>query len=373
LDKYLHIVCFDVPYPVDYGGVFDVYHKIKALKEKGVIIYLHCYDYGRGRQPELNKYCAEVYYYTRNEGHKGFSASVPYIVSSRANQELTNQLLKDNHPILAEGIHCTSFLNDERFSERKILLRLHNVEHEYYHQLYKYSNSLFKKVYYYNESRLLKNYEAAIANRIPILAMTGKDIHSYQEQFGAARIWQLPVFVGWDRVKTKPGLGTYCLYHGNLSVAENEKAAIWLLENIFNDLEIPFVIAGKNPSEKLEKIAHQGMHTCLVTNPAEDEMRDLISKAQINILPSFSETGIKLKLINALFNGRHCVVNERAVAQTGLEEICHVAEETAALKAIIIQLFDRPIEQEEIDKREQLLMAGYDNLVNADKLIAWIW
>lgn len=373
MSKQLHIVCFDVPYPVDYGGVFDVYHKIKALKEKGIAIFLHCYDYGRGRQPELNKYCSEVHYYTRQEGHKGFSASKPYIVASRANDELTNNLLRDNHPILAEGIHCTYFLDDERFSNRKIFLRLHNVEHEYYHQLYKHSSSLLKKAYYFNESRLLKTYEAGIANRIPILAMTPKDIGQYQQQFGAQKIWQLPVFVGWDEVKSNTGRGSYCLYHGNLSVAENEKAAIWLLENVFNTLEIPFVVAGKNPSAKLEKIAHEEVHTCLVANPAKDEMKDLIAKAQINILPSFSETGIKLKLINALFNGRHCVVNHTAVENTGLETACHVAGDAESFSVTIKKLYEQPFEEQEKTTREQLLMAGYNNKVNADKLIAWIW
>ena len=50
-EKHLHIVCLDVPYPVDYGGVFDLFYKIKALSEAGVKIHLHCFEYGRGQQP----------------------------------------------------------------------------------------------------------------------------------------------------------------------------------------------------------------------------------------------------------------------------------------------------------------------------------
>lgn len=71
-----------MPYPVDYGGVFDLFYKIKELHSLGVKIHLHCFDYGRGEQPELNKYCEEVFYYSRNEGHKGFSFKLPYIVAS---------------------------------------------------------------------------------------------------------------------------------------------------------------------------------------------------------------------------------------------------------------------------------------------------
>jgi Glycosyl transferases group 1 len=371
--KYLHIVCHDVPYPLDYGGVFDLFCKLKALKEAGVCIYLHCFEYGRGRQPELNRYCEEVYYYHRNEGHKGFSIKYPYIVCSRSNRELAENLLKDDYPVLLEGIHCTYITNSEEFKNRKIILRLHNVEYAYYYQLYRHSVSLFKKIYYYNESRLLKHYEKKLAAKYPIIAVSCKDVCTYKEKFDAKQIWQLPVFVPWNEIKCNEGMGTYCLYHGNLSVEENEKAAIWLMKNVFNDLKVPFVIAGKNPSAKLEKEAHQQEHTCLVGNPADDEMRDLIAKAQINILPSFNETGIKLKLINALFNGRHCVVNDAAVEETGLAPACHIGTNAESFKQIIIQLYHQPFTTEEITLRRRILCGTYNNKLNAEKLTALIW
>ena len=31
----LHVVSFQVPFPPDYGGLIDVYYKLKALKEAG--------------------------------------------------------------------------------------------------------------------------------------------------------------------------------------------------------------------------------------------------------------------------------------------------------------------------------------------------
>jgi len=145
--KHLHIICHDVPYPPDYGGVYDLFYKIKMLSANGVHIHLHCFEYGRGEQEELTKYCAEVKYYSRKQGHKGFSHKLPYIVCSRSNQELLDDLLEDNYPILIEGIHCSYLLNDPRFKERKIILRLHNVEWLYYKQLYQTCSSFFKKMF----------------------------------------------------------------------------------------------------------------------------------------------------------------------------------------------------------------------------------
>ena len=35
-DYHLHVIAFDVPYPANYGGVIDVFYRVKALSEAGV-------------------------------------------------------------------------------------------------------------------------------------------------------------------------------------------------------------------------------------------------------------------------------------------------------------------------------------------------
>jgi len=372
-EKHLHIICHDVPYPADYGGVFDPFYKIKALHALGVKIHLHCFEYGRDEQPELHKYCAAVNYYSRREGHKGFSHKLPYIVCSRSNHELLDNLLKDDFPILAEGIHCSYLLNDDRFSSRDIFLRLQNVECLYYHELYRSTSSLAKKIYYYYESRILRAYESRIAQKAFLLAMTDEDASYYKVQFDADRIESLPVFLPFEEVSAKAGRGCYCLYHGNLSVPENEKAVIWLLSKVFNDLPFPLVIAGKRPSSRLSKIVRQFHHACLVADPSESEMQDIIEKAQLHILPSFNCTGIKLKLLHALFTGRHCIVNPQAVRGTGLEKICHIGDHAESFKSLIEENYQQELCEGEINKRREILLSKFDNRKNANQLIQWIW
>ena len=53
MDKHLHIISFDVPWPADYGGVIDVFYKVKALHDIGVKVHLHCFTYGRQSQDEV--------------------------------------------------------------------------------------------------------------------------------------------------------------------------------------------------------------------------------------------------------------------------------------------------------------------------------
>jgi hypothetical protein len=58
--KQLHVISFDNPFPPNYGGVIDVYYKLKALFEAGVEINLHVFEYGRERSTELSKICKTV-------------------------------------------------------------------------------------------------------------------------------------------------------------------------------------------------------------------------------------------------------------------------------------------------------------------------
>lgn len=373
-ERHLHIICLDVPYPVDYGGVFDLFYKIKALSEAGIKIHLHCFEYGRGRQLELNKYCAEVIYYARHKAPKGFSFGVPYIVGSRANKLLLENLQKDDYPILMEGMHCTYFLHTGDLPGTRCFVRLHNVEYEYYHQLAETSNSFFKKIYYNYESNALRKYEGSLANKANFWSVTDKDRDTMIREFGYSSIDFLPLFLPeYNPQWYSADNGSYCLYHGNLSVPENEEAAKWLVEEVFDDLDIPLVIAGKKPSPALEELVHKRQHTCIVANPAEAEMQDLIKKAQLHILPSMNSTGIKLKLVNALYNGRHCLANNAGVEGTGLEECCMIANSRADMKEAVKEGFLKPFTQEVFTHRMACLDKVFNNSNNARQMIRWIF
>ena len=372
-DKHLHIVTHDVPWPADYGGVFDLFYKLKALHQQGVNIHLHCFTQGRAPQEELNKYCTSVNYYPRKKNVSRFSFRIPFIVNSRVNDELLSNLEKDNHPVLLEGIHTTYYLSTGKLTNRKVLVRLHNTEFEYYRQLAKQETNFLKRLYFLNESRLLKKYESAIANKACFLAVSRHDVDLYKKSFHANDIHYLPVFLPYTLAIGKEGRGCYCLYHGNLSVNENEQAATWLLKNVFEKLEIPFVIAGKAPSKKLQELAHQHKQTCLVANPSEKEMQDLIARAQVHVLPSFNNTGVKLKLLNALFNGRHCLVNQAAIEGSGLENYCYIATDARSFKDNISALYQQDLTEQEIQQRQGLLLNEFNNEANAAKLIDLIW
>jgi len=365
----LHIVCHSIPFPADYGGAMDIFYKIKALYEKGVRIKLHCFVYDRDPQPELESYCEKVYYYKRKTGWRGFSLTKPYIVHSRLVPELLANLQQDNDPILFEGIHCTGFFKQLNSGGRKLMLRAHNVEAVYYKELAKTSPDLIKKFYYRFESILLKNYETKLPRDLDVFCVSESDSGKFREKYGYTHVSVLPVFIPCQDITAQEGVGSFCLYHGNLGVPENEMAATWLLKNVFTRIRVPFVVAGKNPSRRLVKLAHLTQHTCLVADPGEKEMNDLIGKAHINILPSFNKTGVKLKLMQALCKGKHCLVNDAAIEGSGLEDACHIGNTADAMASIVSQLYHLPFAEEELRLRRRLINTHFDNEINAELLI----
>jgi len=373
LNKHLHIVAHDVPWPADYGGAIDVFYKIKALHALGVKVHLHCFTGSRKPQKELEQYCVSVQYYSRKRKLAAFSLKVPYIVQSRRDVQLLKDLSNDQYPILLDCIHCTYLLHTNQLKDRKVFVRPQNVEYRYYNQLAKHETNIVKKIYFAWESRLLKGYERSIANKAVFWPLNQQDLKTYQEEFGVKRADFLPAFVGWDAIDGLPDKGCFCLYQGNLSINENEKAADWLLNHVFNNLEIPFVVAGKDPSLPLQTLAHSHAQSCMVINPSNADMEDMVRKAQVNIIPSFNETGVKLKLLHALFHGRHCLVNPQAVAGSGLETLCHIATTEQEFKKEISRLFDIPFTASMRAQRMDVLKSLYNNEQNARQLIAWIY
>jgi len=365
-ENHLHIIAFDVPYPANYGGVIDVFYRVKALSEAGVKVHLHCFEYGRGEQEILNR-CHEVKYYKRDTSFGKQLSFTPFIVNSRKSEALVLDLLKDDYPILCEGLHTTAILLDKRLRNRKVFVRAHNVEHDYYNGLAEVERCGWKRLFYHVEAWKLRRYEPVLKNAAGIFAISQKDADYFKHYYNNVTL--VPGFSATDSVCSETGRGEYVLYHGNLSVRENEDAAKWLIENVFAELDLHCIVSGLNPSDKLKKLVDTYTNVTLMANPDDAEMIDLLRQAQVNILVTNQPTGLKLKLLNALYNGRFCLVNSDMVKGTSLDTLCVVADEPKQMIAEIKRLMEEDFTEDDIEKRDAQMRQLYDNEANALKIV----
>jgi hypothetical protein len=363
----LHIISFNVPYPPDYGGVMDVFYKIKALHDHGIKIKLHCFEYGRKEAEALTYVCDEVHYYKREQRIIDFTSKTPYIVKSRKSDELFQRLLADDDPILFEGLHTCYYLDHEELKDRVKAVHMHNVEWDYYRHLSRSESGMWRRFYFYTESIKLKNFEKILAAADHLLPISKNDFDYLNDHYH--NVTYLPAFHPNEEVISMPGMGDYILYHGNLSVVENNQAALFLVSKVFHESDLRLIIAGSDPSAMLIDAVNNNRKVELRINPGEVEMMRLIRNAHINILPTFQNTGTKLKLLNALFNGRFVIANSPMVENTGLENLCEVHETASEMNAALHRIMNIPFDESEIEKRKKLLGEIYSNRNNAEKLL----
>jgi hypothetical protein len=368
-DNHLHIVAFSIPFPANYGGVIDVFYKLKALHKAGIKVHLHCYQYDRQEAPELSSYCESVNYYPRKTGFTSQLSLKPYIVESRQSEALLKNLLSNTYPILFEGLHSCFYINHKALQGRTLIYRESNIEHDYYFNLFKSEKNIGKKTFFLLESLKLRLYQKQLQFSSKMLVVSQTDRDYLAKLFPEKEVVYLPSFHGNREVKSLPGNGDYVLYHGNLSVAENAQAAEYLVNEVFNDTKIPLKIAGLNPSEKLYNLVNHYDNIELIPNPPKDEMEILISNAQINVLVTFQATGLKLKLLNTLYNGRWMLVNREMLAGTGLESLCEIAGNADEMKQKISSLFHTEFDQNQLLARTELLLKRFSDDENAKKLI----
>lgn len=363
----IHIISFDVPFPPSYGGVIDVYYNVKALHDAGIKIIMHCFEYGRDRSPKLDEICEKIYYYPRKKTWLKQFSLLPYIVKTRNHPQVLANILKDPAPILFEGLHSCFFLNHPALKGFNKLVRAHNIEHEYYYQLCINSRATVDKLYFLLESYKLKFFEKRLVHASQILAISSHEANYFSQKYGKTIL--LPAFHPFNQINSIPGRGEYILFHGNLSVAENLKAADYLITNIFSEITVPFIIAGKNPPGWLSSKIKNIPHAKLEANPDVEKMDRLIREAQICLLPTFQSTGLKLKLLASLFLGRHCIANPSMVKGSGLDELCQIADTPDEIISLINKYMNIEFTINDIIKRRSYLESLFSNKKNAQKII----
>jgi hypothetical protein len=357
LNRHLHIISSNCPYPPDHGKSIDQFQKIIALHEQGIKIHLHYLKCNvREDVSEVNNYCESIH---------------PYENVKAMNEGLKKTFIRDDYPVLIEGNLCKQVLEPIDTSRRKVLVRLHHDEIDCCRKNVN-KPGFFQGLFSLNAKKNNNPPPAFPGDYLYVCTSEG-DAETLSKQYDLPKVTSLPAFIAWQEIISKEGSGNFCLYHGNLSAPGNERTAIWLLEKVFSEIRFPFVIAGKDPSRRIHTLARLYSHACIIPNPSQNQIDDLVQKAHINIVPSLETSCGRYKLLHSLFSGRHCITNDRMISNTGLEKTCHIANDSRSKVEAIDYLVDKPFEENEIELRKELLLSRYNNLKNSCSLVDWLY
>jgi hypothetical protein len=370
LNKYIHIVCPEIPDSSSAADMADTYFQLQFLHEAGYHIILHCFhDDTNTNTTHLENITSLIHLYERNQGHKGVSIRHPYCISSRSNPLLLENLLKQICPVLFQGTKCTFYLPELVENGYKIFVRINGIASEFYGTFTKCEKSLIKKAYSFNEARLIRKWEEKISENATIITTTITDQQRFQELYKDARTKYLVPFIPMPEIKTQPGTGMYCLYFGNMQDAENSKMVYWLSDNIFRKIAVPLIVADTCTEKLQEPPLHPESNICMVSNPSETALTELIQKAQIILLPRCHNSGFDKRLLKALGIGRHCICNDLMVKDTGLEKLFIIANDNEDIIDAISNYFCQAFTDKDIDERKELLSKKYFARASLNELV----
>jgi len=197
-----------------------------------------------------------------------------------------------------------------RHSKAKIVLRAHNIEHLIWERVAANTSNPLKKWYLDHLARTFKLYELTVPGLVDgIAAITSKDA-AFFAQYTEKPVISLPFGINpSDYASGKPPSGQPTIFIiGAMNWIPNEEGVRWFLQNVWTDLHkrypwLNFHIAGREmpgwmKNLKLENVVVEG------------EVRDASAFFEANdimIVPLFSGSGIRIKVIEAMAYGKTVV------------------------------------------------------------------
>ncbi len=285
-------------------------------------------------------------------------------------------LLKEIDPdlIILENLYPAAYLDDIRdCTPSPVAYRAHNVEHEIWKRTTDNARGM-RKWYLGLLSDRIHKFEMGIINRYDILVpITNRDAQALDDMGNKKPCFVLPTGYTGDYTEC-PDLNfnkPVVAHLGALDWLPNQEGLIWFVEKAWPLLikEIPgieFHLAGRNAPSWFER----RMRGPGIKFHGEIEDADkFIQSYPIHIVPLFSGSGMRIKIIEAMASGR--VVVTTTIGTEGIDTQHKtnilVADTPVLFSSAIIEVIRDPLYCQEIGKNAFTFVA---EKLNNEKLIA---
>ncbi len=370
--KELHIISFNYPYPPSYGGIIDVYYKIKALSDLGIKIHLHCFvdKIPVKIDPEIEGITESVFFYEKKKNFLLYFSKTPFAAAIRDSEALLKNLEKFKAPILFEGLQTTHIIKFLKDSRHKLYLRHHNNETAYYKGLSLSEKNILKKIVYSIESLKYKGYQEKLLKKFEtVFCLSEKEYNEVNIYSGNAQL--IHIFHGNQSVKQLDKKGNYFLFHGDLTTADNKKALIETID-LFKTLpQYKLIVASDRANEDIKKRMSAVENITLTPILTTENLHHLLENAHANILISYQNSGTKVKLFNTLYNSRFVIINGNITDNPALKDLCLYGADMAEIRQQIISSAEK--DYNDTEKRKQILEKTHSDHTKAEEMVKIIF
>ena len=220
------------------------------------------------------------------------------------------------------------------------------------------------------ESIKLKRFENILEKATGIFSISPFEQAYFTKKYGA-KTFYIPVFHATTNLTQTDEKGDFILYHGDLRIADNIRAALFLID-VYKNTPYQFVVASSCKNKSVLKQIKKYHNLNFKEIPTQESLEQLFNKAQINTLFTFQKTGIKLKLLNTLHQGKHIISNTQMTEDTGLESLCELANTKKEILEKTSKLLEQTFSKNHVIARKEKLL-DFNTLENAKKIVAIIF
>jgi len=383
-----------VPYPTKDGGAIACMNLSKGFSQLGhqvTILSMNTIKHHVNINdiPESVQSIAEFKLVDVPAGISSWQAALNLIFSNKpynAVRFISNRFSKalgklldesDFDVIQLEGLYLCPYIPLIRKKTNALIVyRAHNIEHEIWKRTMQISKGI-KRFYLQNLSKRIFKFEKALLNSYDLLVpITSRD-EEILNKMGNNRPSHVSQ-TGMDTSVMLPNarkLEHPTLFHlGSMEWAPNQEALLWFVEKCWPLIqekypELQFYVAGRNAPHWLQK--KMELRNIVFLGEVEDAY-DFINSKSIMVVPLFSGSGMRVKIIEGMALGKSIVTTPIGVEGITVENRKHllIANDEKEFANAVSDL----IEDEELFRATgknaiEFILEKFDNLATAGKLI----
>lgn len=247
--------------------------------------------------------------------------------NSKTYAEVLSHLLfeKKYDVVQLEGLYLSPYLQTIREnSSAKIALRAHNVEHLIWSRNAHSESNPLKRMYYKILARQLRSVEGDALNACDLLVPISPVDAQMFAAMGSKIPWHVcPASFDFDldpeSSETTDAMSMFFI--GSLDWIPNREGLLWMVEHVWPRVsaefpELRFDVAGRHPPKKLLATTLRNLEILGEVESA----RDFVSKRSIAVVPLFSGSGMRVKIVESMAMGKTVISTTIGAEGIGCED-----------------------------------------------------
>ncbi|AWX32851.1 glycosyltransferase [Methanosphaera sp. BMS] len=347
------VLCHDIP-SMSVGATIPIHYMIKELSKVHQLDLIsfnsHKYDI-KALEGYLNNYKSidikeyhsikDQLIYTTKNMLSSDNLKTRSILNYYYDKNM-NRLIQENiqdHDLIIADLPMAFYVKN--VDKKKIVYAFDAVS-DYNYQMYKKSDSLTSRIYWYLNYLKINNYEKCYDKFDRCIVVNKKDKKLLEKKLNV----QVEVVAnGVDTeyfTNNSSDENVRLVFLGDMSTPPNNDAVKYFTEEIYplvlaeNNIEL--YIVGRNPTEYVKGLNNDN----IIVTGSVDDVRDYLTKNAIFITPMISGTGIKNKILEAM--SMQLAVISTSCGISGIDAINEIeylcADNSMDFKDAIIKLCD---------------------------------